>query len=80
MKRGELVHHAVVLLLLVGVDGLRMLTKIIETRELLSAVTCKWPLPRMLPTSMRMASQFDDRKDVNRQMEENRKTSAGKRW
>jgi hypothetical protein len=38
MKRRELSHHALIGILLIGMDGLSMLTKIVETRELLSAM------------------------------------------
>jgi len=39
VEGGEVAHHALILLLLVGVDGLGMLAEVIEARELLSAVT-----------------------------------------
>ena len=38
VERRELLHHALVLLLLVGVDGLCMLAEVVEARELLAAV------------------------------------------
>ena len=38
MQRGELAHHTLVGILLVGMDSLGMLAQIIETRELLSTV------------------------------------------
>jgi hypothetical protein len=39
VQRGKLTHHALVGLLLVSVNGLCMLAEIVETRELLSAMT-----------------------------------------
>jgi hypothetical protein len=38
MERGELAHHALVLLSLVGVDGLGVLAEVVEAGELLVAV------------------------------------------
>lgn len=38
VEGGELVHHALVLLLLVCVDGLSVLAEVVEARELLAAV------------------------------------------
>ena len=49
MEGGELVHHALVLLLLVGVDGLGMLAEIVETRELLAAVASERSLSGVFP-------------------------------
>lgn len=49
MEGGELVHHALVLLLLVGVDGLCMLAKVVETRKLLAAVASEGPLAGVFP-------------------------------
>jgi hypothetical protein len=39
VERRKFSHHSFIGLLLIGVNGLSMLTKVIETRELLSAVT-----------------------------------------
>ena len=39
MERSEITHHTFILVLLVGMDSLRMLTQVIEARKLLSAVT-----------------------------------------
>jgi hypothetical protein len=44
MERSEISHHAFVLILLVGMNRLRMLTKIVETGELLAAVAGEWTL------------------------------------
>jgi hypothetical protein len=41
MKGRELAHHALVVVLLVSMDGLCMLTEVVETGKLLCAVTCK---------------------------------------
>ena len=49
MKRGEVAHHLLVLLLLVGMDGLSMLAQIIKTRELLSAMTSERTFASMFP-------------------------------
>lgn len=38
MERGEVAHHLLVLVELVGVDGLRVLAQVVEARELLAAV------------------------------------------
>jgi hypothetical protein len=48
VKRGEVAHHAFVLILLVSMDSLRVLTKIVETRELLATVTGKWAFTGVL--------------------------------
>lgn len=49
VEGGELGHHALVLVLLVGVDGLGMLAEVVETGELLSAVAGEGPLAGMFP-------------------------------
>jgi hypothetical protein len=49
----ELAHHTLVGVLLVCVNGLRMLTKIVETRELLSAMTSERTFASMLPVGGR---------------------------
>jgi hypothetical protein len=49
MKRGEVAHHLLVLLLLVSMDGLSMLAQIIKTRELLSAMTGERTFASMFP-------------------------------
>ena len=38
VEGGEVAHHALVLVLLVGVDGLGMLAEVVEARELLSTM------------------------------------------
>ena len=48
MEGGELLHHALVLVLLVRVYGLSMLAKVVEARELLRAVAGERPLAGML--------------------------------
>lgn len=49
MKRGEVAHHSFVLLLLVGVDGLRMLAEVVETRKLFGTVARKRALASVFP-------------------------------
>ena len=49
VERGEVAHHLLVLVLFVGVDGLGMLAEVIETRELLAAVTAEWTFTGVLP-------------------------------
>ena len=45
----ELVHHALVLLELVGMDGLCMLAEVVEAGKLLPAVTVERTFPGMFP-------------------------------
>jgi hypothetical protein len=47
VERGQVPHHAFVLLLLVSVDGLSMLAKVIQTRELFAAMASKGPFASM---------------------------------
>ena len=47
MKCGQLAHHLLIEILLVCMYSLRMLTKIVKTRELLSAVTAERSLASM---------------------------------
>lgn len=49
VKRGELAHHVFVLVLLIGVHGLRMLAQIVEAGELLATVAGEGPLARVFP-------------------------------
>jgi len=49
MERSKIPHHLLVLLLLVSMDGLRMLTQIIKTRELLAAMTSERTFARVFP-------------------------------
>ncbi len=44
MERSEVAHHALVLVVLVGMHGLRMLAQVVEARKLLAAVTRKGAL------------------------------------
>ena len=41
MQRSELLHHLIVLVLLVGVDGLGMLPEVVEARKVFAAVAAK---------------------------------------
>ena len=49
MESGEFLHHALVEVLLVGVDGLGMLAEIVEAGELLATVAAERPLAGVLP-------------------------------
>ena len=49
MEGGEVAHHAFVLLLLVGVDGLCMLVEVVEAGELLGIVADKGAFASVLP-------------------------------
>lgn len=47
MQGSEIAHHFVVELLFVSMDGLSMLTQIIETRKLFATVTREWTFSGM---------------------------------
>lgn len=49
MQRGEVPHHAFVLVLLIGVDGLSVLAKVVETGELFGAVAGKRAFTGVFP-------------------------------
>jgi hypothetical protein len=49
MKRGEVAHHLLVLLLLVSMDSLSVLAQVVKTRELFPAMTGEWTFPSMFP-------------------------------
>lgn len=49
MQGRELAHHALVSVLLIGVNGLGMLAEVVEARKLLSAVTGERTFAGMLP-------------------------------
>jgi hypothetical protein len=49
MQGGELAHHTLVRVLLVGMDCLGMLAQIVETRELLSTMTGERTFAGVLP-------------------------------
>jgi hypothetical protein len=49
MERGEVAHHALVLLLLICVHGLCVLAQIIEAGELLGAMAAKGAFARVFP-------------------------------
>ena len=49
MEGGEITHHALILVLLVGMNGLGMLTKVVKTRKLLATVTAKRAFTRVFP-------------------------------
>ena len=49
MQGGELAHHTLVGLLLIGMDSLCMLAEIVETRELLSTMASERTFAGVLP-------------------------------
>jgi len=49
VQRSEVAHHLLVLLLLVGMDGLSMLAQVVKTRELFPAMTGKGTFTSMFP-------------------------------
>lgn len=49
MEGGELMHHALVLLLLIGMHGLSVLTKVVESRELFATVASERTFSGMFP-------------------------------
>jgi hypothetical protein len=57
MKRGEIAHHALVLVLFVSVDSLRVLTKVVETRKLFATVAGKGAFTGMFPIRRGIRSQ-----------------------
>ena len=54
MQGGELAHHALVSLLLIGVNGLGMLAKVVEARKLLSTMTSERTFAGMFPVKREM--------------------------
>lgn len=59
MERGEITHHAFILVLLVSVDSLCVLTKVVKTRKLLAAVAAKRAFTRMFPSRKRNQKEED---------------------
>lgn len=51
MKGGQIAHHLIVLLGFVGMNGLSMLPKIVETGELLAAVAGEWAFASVFTVS-----------------------------
>jgi hypothetical protein len=49
VKRRKLSHHALIGILFIGVDGLSMLAKIVETRELLAAMASERTFASVFP-------------------------------
>ena len=49
MQGGELAHHTLIGLLLIGMNSLCMLAKIVETRELLSTMASEGTFAGVLP-------------------------------
>jgi hypothetical protein len=49
VEGSKVAHHSLVLVLLISVDGLGMLTQVIETRKLLCAVASKGAFASMFP-------------------------------
>jgi hypothetical protein len=61
MKRSKVAHHTLILILLISVNGLSMLTKIIQARELFATMAGKGAFSCMFPD---MPSQmFTPRED-----------------
>ena len=54
VQRRELVHHTLILIELVGMNGLRMLTQVVEARELLPAVAGEWSLSSVFPVGVKL--------------------------
>ena len=54
MQRGELAHHTLIGILLVGMHCLSMLAQIVETRELLSTVASERTFTGVLPVERMM--------------------------
>lgn len=63
VKRGEITHHALVLVLFVSVDGLRVLTKVVETRKLFATVAAKGAFPGMFPRRHGIKNQGERRRE-----------------
>jgi hypothetical protein len=57
VKRGEFSHHAFIGILFIGVYGLSMLAKIVETRELLAAMTSERTFAGVFPEGGKGVSQ-----------------------
>lgn len=51
MKGREFMHHALILVLFIGMNGLSMLTEIIKTRKLLATMASEGTLPSMFPAN-----------------------------
>jgi hypothetical protein len=72
MQCGEFVHHTIVLVLLVCMDSLRVLTKVVEARELFAAVTRERPLASMFSVCVcqrRLRTESDKKtEDVKRRV------------
>jgi hypothetical protein len=49
VKRGKFSHHALIGILFIGVNGLSMLAKIVEARELLATMTSERTFASMFP-------------------------------
>lgn len=49
MKGSQITHHTLILVLLIGMNGLSMLAKVIETGKLLPTVAGKWSFTSMFP-------------------------------
>lgn len=56
VERGEVAHHALVLLLLVRVHRLRVLPQVVEPRELLPAVAGERALAGVFPVCLLLAA------------------------
>lgn len=56
MKRGEVAHHGLVLVLFVGVHGLSMLAEVVEARKLFGTVAGERALAGVFPASAKKVS------------------------
>jgi len=51
VQRGQVAHHALVLVLFVGVHSLRVLTQVVKTRKLLGAMARKRTFTSVFPAA-----------------------------
>jgi hypothetical protein len=58
MQTRQIPHHLLVLVLLVGVDGLCVLSEVIETRELFTAVAGEGAFARMFSVGMNRSANW----------------------
>jgi hypothetical protein len=63
MQGGELAHHTLVGILLVGMDRLGMLAQIVETRELLSTMAGERTFAGVLPVESESGTEEEGRRE-----------------
>ena len=61
VERSKMAHHGLVLLLLVGVDGLSMLPEVVKAGELLATMATKRALARVFPGRGQLARRVSER-------------------